>query len=346
METKATKICFFNNKGGVSKTTSVFHVGWKLSEMGKKVLLVDADSQCNLTLLAIGIDKFEEYYQKDVTSDIKTALEPAFKSQTQLIQPVECIEIKEDLYLMPGHIDLSTYEVQLGISFQINSFTSMQNIPGSFNYLFETTAKKYDVDYILIDLNPSISAINQAILLSSDFFIVPTSPDFFSLMAIKSLSNILPKWEKWAISARENFSTAVYPFPTRTPKFLGYTVNDFNIRRNQPTIATKAMIEKVNEIVNGTLVPNLKRSNMILDENIGESYRIAEIPNFNTLMQKSQEFNVPVFKLTSEQLQNKGIVLTNQEASVESFNDTYSKLSNIIQNIIIENEESNRSIEA
>lgn len=345
METKATKICFFNNKGGVSKTTSVFNIGWKLSEMGKKVLLVDADSQCNLTLLSMGIDKFEEYYQKDVTSDIKTALEPAFKSQTQLIQPVECIEIKEDLYLMPGHIDLSTYEVQLGISFQINSFTSMQNIPGSFNYLFETTAKKYDVDYILIDLNPSISAINQAILLSSDFFIVPTSPDFFSLMAIKSLSNILPKWEKWATIARENFSTAVYPFPTRTPKFLGYTVNDFNIRRNQPAAATKIMIGKIDDIINSTLAPKLKQSNMILDTNINSPYRIAEIPNFNTLMQRSQEYSLPVFKLNNEQLNSVGTVLENQQSSVESFNKTYSELSEKIKDII-KNEESNRSIEA
>ncbi|TAE75843.1 MAG: hypothetical protein EAZ85_01560 [Bacteroidetes bacterium] len=345
METKATKICFFNNKSGVGKTTNIFNIGWKLSEMGKKVLLVDADSQCNLTLLSIGIDKFEEYYQKDVTSDIKTALEPAFKSQTQLIKPVECTEIKDNLYLMPGHIDLSTYEVQLGISFQINSFTSMQNIPGSFNYLFETTAKKYDVDYILIDLNPSISAINQAILLSSDFFIVPTSPDFFSLMAIKSLSNILPKWEKWAISAREHFSTAVYPFPTGIPKFLGYTVNDFNIRKSEPATNVKSMIEKIDQIINDTLAPKLKQSNMILDTNINSSYRIAEIPNFNTLMQRSQEYSVPVFKLNNEQLNSVGTVLENQQSSVESFNKTYSELSEKIKDII-KNEESNRSIEA
>ena len=48
------KIVFFNHKGGVSKTTSTFNIGWKLAEMGHRVLLVDADPQCNLTSVFLG----------------------------------------------------------------------------------------------------------------------------------------------------------------------------------------------------------------------------------------------------------------------------------------------------
>ena len=61
MDTKI--IALFNHKGGVSKTTTTYHIGWKLSTMGKKVLLVDGDPQCNLTSLLLR-EQFDEYYEK------------------------------------------------------------------------------------------------------------------------------------------------------------------------------------------------------------------------------------------------------------------------------------------
>ena len=49
-------ICLFNHKGGVSKTTTTFNLGWSLAALEKKVLIVDLDSQCNLTGLVLGFD--------------------------------------------------------------------------------------------------------------------------------------------------------------------------------------------------------------------------------------------------------------------------------------------------
>ena len=56
----AHKIAVFNHKGGVSKTTTVFHLGWMLTNLGKRVLLVDADSQYNLTKIIVG--DYEDFY--------------------------------------------------------------------------------------------------------------------------------------------------------------------------------------------------------------------------------------------------------------------------------------------
>ena len=50
-------IALFNNKGGVSKTTTTFHLGWKLAELGYKTLMIDTDPQCNLTGLCLNADK-------------------------------------------------------------------------------------------------------------------------------------------------------------------------------------------------------------------------------------------------------------------------------------------------
>ena len=136
--------------------------------MGKRVLLVDADSQCNLSLYALGNNAFDEFYSSGNRNNIKDALEPAFKAKPKLIEAVECISIKrnENLFLLPGHLDLSENEVQLGLSFQLTeSVGALKNLPGAFNYLFEKTAEKYNIDYILIDMNPSLSSINQDLII-------------------------------------------------------------------------------------------------------------------------------------------------------------------------------------
>lgn len=103
--------------------------------------------------------------------------------------------------------------------------------------MIRKTAEEKGVDIVLIDLNPSLSAINQALIISSDFFILPTSPDYFSEMAIRSIARVLPNWERWAKQARALFEDVTYPLPMNTPKFLGYTVNDFTNHKGKPANA-------------------------------------------------------------------------------------------------------------
>ena len=52
-------ISLFNHKGGVSKTTTTFNLGWKLADLGYKTLIVDADPQCNLTSLVLDYDSID-----------------------------------------------------------------------------------------------------------------------------------------------------------------------------------------------------------------------------------------------------------------------------------------------
>lgn len=311
------KIAIFNHKGGVSKTTTSFNLGWALSKKGKKVILVDSDSQCNLTLSTLGFTGYNNFYEKEDKNNIKDSLDPAFKSQPKLIKPVECINLprNNNILLIPGHLDFSENEVQLGVSLQLsNAFGSMKNLPGAFNYLLEKTAEKYSADYIIIDMNPSLSAINQVILLSSDFFIVPTSPDFFSVMAIKSLSRIIPSWEKWAKNARMLFADATYPLPDKIPKFLGFTINDFNLSRGEAQYSFKKIMGKISVEIDTTLVPSLEKENMLLKRksyedaynrmardsnniNYKSIYCLAEISNFNKLIALSNQKSVPIFEL-------------------------------------------------
>lgn len=313
------KIAIFNHKGGVSKTTTSFHLGWAIAKTGKKVILVDSDSQCNLTLFALGYDRYNEFYETNDPNNINFALRPAYHSEPRLIEAVDCISVplNQNLMMLPGHLDFSENEVQLGVAMQLSeAFGTMKNLPGAFSYMLDKTAARYQADYMIIDMNPSLSAINQDILLSSDYFIVPTSPDFFSVMAVRSLARVIPTWEKWAANARDLLADATYPLQMNTPKFLGYTINDFNLSSGHAQQSFRAIMDSIASEIENTLIPAFKKSGMLLPleryeteyEKMRQSsnqnhfnYRnpfcLAEISNFNKLIALSNEESIPVFEL-------------------------------------------------
>lgn len=326
-------ISFFNHKGGVSKTTSVYHVAWMLNEMGKRVLMVDTDSQCNLTLTCIGDQNYEDFVAKNPQNNIKYCLDTAFYSKPQLIEAPDCVKVKnrEGLYLLPGSFEITEFEVQLGISFQLsNSFSTMNSLPGSFYYLFQKCAEKHNADYVIVDLNPSLSAINQALISSSDYFILPTSPDFFSQMAVKSMARILPQWEDWAVQARNVYANSTYPMPQCKPTLLGYSVNDFNIRNNNPTAAFADIIAKLDSIISTILYPSLQSKGMVLQNDTRDTLCMAKVSNFQHLQAKYQEYGIPVYALTESQIGTVGNVLAEHKKKQDFFRSIYSQFADQI----------------
>ena len=334
----ATIITFFNHKGGVGKTTLLYHLAWKFTEKGKKVLMVDADSQCNLSNLSLGEEEFIKHYQKYPNDNIKAGLAPAFESRPKLIEAVYCPNIgqKANLYLLPGSFEVTEYETQLSVAINFNTtFLTMANLPGSFYKLIYECASKYKVDYVFIDLNPGLSSINQTLLFSSNYFILPCGVDYFSKQAIKSLSNVLPNWANWSVKAKSHFKDSVYPLPIYQTKFLGYTVNNFNVKSNKPAKAVQEMIDDLDDEIMNVLLPKLRASNIATDVNIEDNYLLANIKSFNTLQQISHRVSKPVFNLTSNDTGNTGIIKDTQELSIEGvdqlFDEFYKKVIKLLK---------------
>jgi len=353
------KIALFNHKGGVSKTTTTFNLGWMLASKGKRVILVDSDPQCNLTGMALGEEteddeaRIQEIY--NTTSNIKMGLAPAFESQPRAIEAVDCLPVKgqDRLFLLPGHVGFAEYEVTLGIAQELSgSIQPLRNLPGSINDLLEKTAAKVSADYILIDMSPSLGSINQNLLMISDFFLVPTTADFFSVMAIDSLAKVLPRWYAWAKSASslQILKEANYPFPAVNLRFLGTIVQNYRIIRGKETAAFQTWIEKIEQAVAEKLIPILMQSNMMLpiqiykDQGIQKSLSLAKISNFNSLIALSQEHRTPVYDLTPQQLRQKGIVLEKNQQKQEEFRQTFSDLADKI--IALSSESSTYAVSA
>ncbi|QRY83755.1 AAA family ATPase [Tsukamurella tyrosinosolvens] len=354
-------ISVFNHKGGVSKTTTAFNIGWMLAKQGSTVILVDADPQCNLTGVALGLETdwasiddseeeasmsselFEEkqessqdFWTENISKTLFGALRPAFDSEPRVLEAVECIPLSKqpNLYLLPGHLRLGEYEVQLGIAQELaTSMNALRNLPGAIYYLLERTSEKLEADYVIIDMSPSLGSLNQNLVCISDSLIIPSAPDFFSIMSLQSLARVLPRWIKWARQAAqsETLAEAAYPFPAPRLKVLGEVIQRFRLYKSPtadlpdgvPTSPFQAWIDRVTAATTEYLLPALKKADLLYDEDnyerVGidpQTLIISRIPEFNSLLPKSQEHQVPVYELTQEMLGQSGVVLENSMARV------------------------------
>ncbi|ESQ10753.1 MAG: hypothetical protein N838_35450, partial [Thiohalocapsa sp. PB-PSB1] len=303
------------HKGGTGKTISAYHIGWKLTGNEKNVLLVDGDSQVNLTALALGFDRFDSYYEDESTRllNIKDAVAPVFEGKPAALQPFDCptAENNSNLFILPGHADLAEYEGQISLAQEtMGSLSVMKNLPGALHALVKMIEEGHKIDYTIIDLNPGLGAINQNFFMASDFFIVPTNPDPFSLMAVGTLATHLTRWNDWKQANRMKFDDADYPLYNSIPIFLGGMV-----------LQDRCYQEAF----------DLGASDLAAD-NKGK-YALARIPDFQALIHTSNISNCPIFSLDETMLNADdivGVVKDNAMKNIDSFNTIYETIASKI----------------
>lgn len=333
----AKVVCLFNHKGGVSKTTTAFNLGWMLGLKGKRVLLADFDPQCNLTGMVMGfkgVDDLAAAYSATPPNNVKDGLAPAFESQPKQISGVECVEVQGNgnLLLLPGHIGLAEYETTLGIAQELSgSLLALRNLPGSLRYLLDVTSAKYNADFVLVDMSPSLGPLNQNLLMTSDHFIVPLHPDYFSAMALTSLSKTLPRWRAWAETAYsiDVLQKADYPFPEPHTSFIGAIIQKYRPRGGKASQAFQHWIDQLVIGLQEILVPALQAAKMVDPESFKKRIGtdpwtpLLEVPDFNSLVALSQEHQVPVYAFTAAQLDQKGAVWDQTKENMKLFEDAF-----------------------
>ncbi len=312
----------------------------------KKVLIVDSDPQCNLTGMVLGFNKqidFQTFYDKYPNSNLSSCLQPAFQGMQSPLKPAEVISIdgtNNKLFLLAGHLDLSESEAQLGIALQTgNAIPALTNLPGSLRHLLKITANKNEIDIVLIDMSPSVGALNQCLLMSSDYFIVPTFPDYFCEQAIISLSRVIPRWNESIGFFRK--PGLAYPLPSNPPKFLGIISQRYRPRSGNAAASFQMWITQIKKTVDDMLVPALSHIGMAISKddfnasNPGDTpYNLVSIPDFNSLIAQSQKHNVPVFTLSDEQIEQSGNVLKTMQKNRNNFDEIFKQLANTVTHLI------------
>jgi cellulose biosynthesis protein BcsQ len=329
-------INLFNHKGGVSKTTTVFNLAWMLGTMGKTVIMADFDPQCNLTGMVLGykgVEDLEGTYKESPPNNVKDALSPAFEAKPRQIVGAECIQVtgNNNLYLLPGHIGLAEYETTLGIAQELSgSLLALKNLPGSIRYMLEETAAKYNADYVIVDMSPSLGPVNQNLLMTGDHFIVPLHPDYFSEMALSSLARVLPRWKNWAETASkiELLKNADYPFLPPTSTYAGSIIQKYRPRNGAASKAFQHWIDQLVAGLKGVLIPALEKANMLNSAEFAAKAGldawnpIMEVADFNSLIALSQEHQTPVYALTPD-IVGKGAVWDQAKENMDVFQNGF-----------------------
>lgn len=350
-------ICLFNHKGGVSKTTTTFNLGWMLANKGHRVVMVDLDSQCNLTGLVFGYQRSENgldafYANRDYIT-MKPIVDKVIDGNTvenildsekgKLLQTKN-----ENLLLLPGHLDVSDLDSQISVALKVSSgIPATKKLIGNLIQVLKTIALNNKAEYLLFDLSPNVGGLNEVVLMSSDYFVIPASPDYFCLQAISSLAKNISKWKKEIQRFKEDNDYNLDSYPIHNePKLLGVIQQRYRPKNGNPASSFQIWIDKIRLAVTSTLIPALKKIDCVIDDdkiksvlkntNI-EPYDLAYISDFNSLIAISQICMKPVFELSQTDIKDNskifGQSLKIMLENVEKFNIEFKNLSDRIEQL-------------
>lgn len=169
-----------------------------------------------------------------------------------------------------------------------------------FKDLVQKLSDRYD--YIFFDIGPSLGAINRAVLLACDYFIIPMSSDIFSIKAIENISESLHEWKddfhrnlnEYHRKENEEYKVGNSSVHFQL-KFMGYVNQQYTIKRVEgqarPVKAYDTIIKRMPSIITSKLSEFIPKQ---FDLN---KLTLGEIPNLHSLIPLSQSANKPIFNL-------------------------------------------------
>ena len=200
-------IAFFNNKGGVGKTTLVYHVAHMLSRLGYPTLAVDLDPQANLTSAFFDETTLEALWDID-ESTILACVNPILQGIGDIqppvplpivgVQPPLPLLTGESLWLIAGDLGLSRFEDKLSESWPrgYSNDPAALRATSAFYRIMQAAGKEVGAVVALIDVGPNLGAINRAALLAADHLVIPLAADLFSLQGLKNLGPTVRDWRR------------------------------------------------------------------------------------------------------------------------------------------------------
>jgi cellulose biosynthesis protein BcsQ len=292
-------IAFFNNKGGVGKTTLLYHLAWMYADLGKRVLVADLDPQANVTSMFLPETKLESLWNPDhpQQQSIIASLTPIIRGIGD-IGPTPTQKITRNLWLIPGDLNLSNFESNLSDAWGdcLDGKEPAFRVTSSFYRIIKQAADELVADLVLIDVGPNFGAINRAALICADAVVIPVAPDLFSIQGLRNLGPTLKKWRsEWSKRLEENPADDLpLPVARRTP--LGYVVLQFGIRDSRPVAAYDQWAKRIPTTFREKVL-DLTASGVESPEN--DPNCLGLLKHYRSLIPMAMEARKPIFHLKS-----------------------------------------------
>jgi cellulose biosynthesis protein BcsQ len=292
-------IAFFNNKGGVGKTSLVYHLAWMYRDMGLRVVAADLDPQANLTAAFLEEDRLEELWQGDRAGTVFGCVEPLIKGTGDIAEPhLEYIEeyLDTNLALLVGDLSLSRFEEQLSEVWPkcMDGDERAFRVMSAFWRTIYSSATTHEADAVLVDLGSNLGAINRAALIAADYVVVPLSPDLFSLQGLRNLGPALRRWREDWHERRQRNPAQDLMLPEGPMEPVGYVVLQHAARLDRPVRAYQRWIASIPSVYQKDVL-NLPENNEIpITE---DPHCLALLKNYQSMMPMAQEARKPMFHL-------------------------------------------------
>jgi cellulose biosynthesis protein BcsQ len=298
-------LTFFNNKGGVGKTSLIYHLAWMFFHLRKRVLIADIDPQVNLTAAFLTEDVIDGIWNnKPGGNTIFQCVKP-LTGVGDILEP-NLQSIASDLYLLPGDVALSGFEDLLSTEWpnsMDNNLYRPLRILTAFWQVLQMAANKIQADIILIDIGPNLGAINRSVLIATDYVVIPMGADLFSLQGLKNLGPTLRNWkdswkkrlDNWAASNdAKDYPDAALPEGKMQP--IGYLCQQYGVRLNRPVRSYDKWVRRIPQVYRESVL-NEKVDKEIPQEN--DPYCLAIIKHYRSLVPIAQEHRKPIFDLSA-----------------------------------------------
>ncbi|MDP2066458.1 MAG: AAA family ATPase [Burkholderiaceae bacterium] len=296
-------LTFFNNKGGVGKTSLVFHLAWMFAEMGKRVVAVDLDPQANLTSAFLSEDALEELWDPQVPPRGGTTIYRCIEPLTKVgdIETPIMKKINPRLHLVPGDLALAGFEDQLSGAWTEAMGSNQNNLYRPFRLLTafwqvaQMAATESQADLILADVGPNLGAINRSALISSDYVVIPLAADLFSLQGLRNLGPTLVAWRSDWTKRLANWEQPAFALPTGAMNPSGYILMQHMERLSRPVKAYKKWVDRIP----GTYRESVLRLPAGTQGKANDGNCLARLKHYRSLVPMAQEVHKPIFHLSS-----------------------------------------------
>lgn len=290
-------IAFFNNKGGVGKTSLVYHLAWMYGELGVPVLAADLDPQANLSSMFLDENQLESLWPDgNHPNTVYGAIRPLLEGTGDIATPhVE--EIGDDVGLLVGDLALASSEDELGSQWP----DCLDRKPRAFRVLsafwrtIELAARERGVDLVLLDVGPNLGAVNRAALITAEHVVIPLASDLYSLQGLRNLGPTLRRWrEEWDERRRRNPVQGLsIPPGTMTP--AGYVVLQHAVRLDRPVKAYDRWMARIPGVYREAVLDETPtNAPKRVDE---DAHCLAALKHYRSLMPLAQEARKPMFFL-------------------------------------------------